>query len=72
MFGCSSETELRLSYETGVLDGIMMIANVVDGCRLDVECKDKMVSMIHEIAQGVVKRRSMLFTNVLLDRIAEE
>ena len=29
MFGCSSEMELRLSYETGVLDGMMVVIKLM-------------------------------------------
>ena len=72
MIDCSSDMELRLSYETGILDGLMVAANVVGGCRRDMECMEKMVSMIYEIALGFAKRRSVLFTSALLDRIAEE
>ena len=70
MIGCSSDMELRLSYNSGIIDGIMMVANVLNGCNNDKECKREMVAAIHEIAQRIAVRRGRHLTYLFVDDLS--
>ena len=70
MLECSSETGLRLSYNAGVLDGMMIAAGIVAGCKNDQECKNRMVASLHEVVQQIAQKRCRLLTCLLIDDLS--
>ena len=68
MFGCSSEMELRLSYNAGMVDGIMMAADVVAGCENNHGCKRRMIERIRSVAQAVGAERTNTLMHLILNR----
>ena len=64
MITCSRETELKLSHNTGMLDGIIMVAGIIETCT-DKECSKVMVQRVWSVAQMIAANRARMLAHLL-------
>ena len=63
----SHEMEVKVAYNGGLLDGILMMAQLVDGCQENSECKKRMVANMLVIARTIASNRVKLLMHVLVE-----
>lgn len=64
MIACSRDLELKLTHNSGMLDGMILVAGIVERCN-DKECSRLMTQRIWDVARVLATKRALLLTHII-------